>query len=352
MRPALLALAAAVLGSGCFTAGYLAQAAGGQLELLHLARPLSVATADPQVPERVRALLRKVGAIKRYGQHFGLTPTGNYTHYADLRRSAAVWVVQGAPRLSLEPRRWSFPLVGSVPYLGFFDQAAARAFAERLEREEAIDVTVRTASAYSTLGWFKDPVLSTMIPEGEEAFGALANVILHESVHATVYVPSQSSFNESLASFVADALAWDLVVGRGGLGSEEARAYLAAGARGERYALELQTTSAALTALYASAAPDAQKLERKRELLEGMRRRLGLKRALNNADLAGSRAYATGSDAFERLRRACGGWRGMLEAVKTLKPGDFERPQQAELDGVVERLTARACAVGFGAPEK
>jgi predicted aminopeptidase len=333
-----------VLGSGCFTAGYLVQAAGGQYELLHAARPLRVAIDDPATPPHVRALLAKVAAIKRFGQLKGLTPTQNYTHYADLHRAAAVWVVQGAPKLSLQPRRWDFPIVGSVPYLGFFTEAAARDFARQLAHDEPLlDVTVRTAGAYSTLGWFRDPVLSTMIPQGPEAFGELVNVVLHESVHATVYVPSQSSFNESLASFIADGLTYELVVGRAGPNSPEARAYLAGEERGQQFSLEFHRTYEALDALYRSSGDDETKLARKRELFEELSRRLGLRRVLNNADLAGSRTYATGRDAFERLRRACGGWRGMLEAVRTLREDDFERAQQAEYDAVIDALAARAC---------
>jgi len=161
----LLLLVTMALGSGCFTTGYLLQAASGQYELLHVARPLSVVREDPAVPPRIRALLSKVPAIKRYGQLNGLTPTGNYERYAELHRPAAVRVVQGCKSLAFEPKRWAFPLVGTVPYPGFFNPEAARAFAAELAKQEGdLDVTVRTASAYSTLGWFKDPVLSTMMP--------------------------------------------------------------------------------------------------------------------------------------------------------------------------------------------
>ena len=118
----LLLLVILVAGSGCFTTGYLLQAAGGQYELVHIARPLSLVQEDSGVPLRIRVLLSKVPAIKRYGQLNGLTPTGNYQRYSDLRRPAAVWVVQGCKSLAFEPRRWEFPIVGTVPYLGFFDE--------------------------------------------------------------------------------------------------------------------------------------------------------------------------------------------------------------------------------------
>jgi len=257
-----------------------------------------------------------------------------------------VYVVQGCAPLAFKPRRWSFPIVGTVPYLGFFDEQAARTYAKQLQSEEAIDVTVRTASAYSTLGWFRDAVLSTMIPEGPEAFPELANTILHESVHATVYVPDQSAFDESLASYVADELTWTLVVGRSGLHSPEVQAWLANEARAVRWLTELRRAHDELAALYASSLPDGEKLTRKEARLSELQKTLGLKRRYNNADLAGVRTYDSGRAAFARLHRACGAWKTMLDAVATLKPSDFAEPQQARFDDVIDALAARACAAG------
>ena len=340
----LLWLVTLVSGSGCFTTRYLLQAAGGQYELVHVARPLSLVQDDPSVAPRIRLLLSKVPAIKRYGQRNGLTPTGNYTRYADLHRSAAVWVVQGCKSLAFEPRRWAFPIVGTVPYLGFFDERSARAFAAELSAQEpGLDVTVRTASAYSTLGWFNDPVLSTMIPEGPEAFGDLANTILHESVHATVYLKNQSSFDESLASFIADELTWLLVVGRAGPGSDEAKAWIEGEERGARFVKELHQAYEELDAIYRSDRSDDEKRARKEERLTALQKSLGLRRRFNNADLAGSRTYDTGRPAFARLRRACGGLPKFLEAVKTLEETDFESPQQPQFDEVIDALAVRAC---------
>ncbi len=343
-HPALLLLLPfAMAHIGCFTAGYLTQAAAGQYELLHAARPLSQTRDDPQIPSRVRALLAKVPAIKRYGQLNGLTPTGNYTRYASLHRAAAVWVVQGCASLQFEPKRWHFPVVGSVPYLGFFKESSAREFARVLEQETQLDVTVRTASAYSTLGWFKDPVLSTMIPEGPEAFGALANVILHESVHATVYVPNQSAFNESLASYVADELTWLLVVGRGGLESAEAKAWIGAEARRERFATQMHLAYEDLDAVYRSSKSANEKQTLKKARLVALQHTLGLRRKFNNADLAGSRTYDTGRPAFERLRRACGGLPQFLAAIGSLQESEFTSPQQPQFDDVLAKLALRAC---------
>ena len=243
----------------------------------------------------------KVPAIKHFGQVHGLTPTQNYRTYVDLHRSAAVYVVQGCAPLKFEPKRWDFPIVGSVPYLGFFNEAAARAFATKLEAEEHLDVTVRKAAAYSTLGWFPDAVLSPMLQGGANAFPDLANTILHESVHASVYVPSQSAFNESLASFIADELTWQLMVGRFGLQSPEVKAWFAEAARSARFLTELRSAHETLDALYRSSASDDEKRAKKATVLAALQQSLGLRRRYNNADLAGVRTYESGGAAFRRL---------------------------------------------------
>lgn len=329
--------------TGCFSTRYVLQAASGQYQLFHVARPISAVLEDPKVPQPVRALLGKVAAIKRFAQASGLQATASYTHYADLKRPAAVWVVQACAPLAFEVRRWQFPIVGSVPYLGFFDEPSARAYAQALAKDEALDVTVRTASAYSTLGWFRDPVLSTMIPEGEIALGALANVILHESVHATVYVADQSSFDESLAGFIADGLTRELLL-RFGRDAAVTRAWDEGEARSDQFRAALRDTHARLEALYASTLDDARKREAKQALLSGLQAELGLRRPYNNADLAGVRTYETGTQGFERLRSACGSWPRMLAAVRTLRREDFAQSQQEDFDGVLDALSARACS--------
>ena len=173
----------------------------------------------------MRELLAEVPTIKRFAERHGLRPTSSYAKYAEVPRSAIVWVVSASTPLSFQPRTWTFPIVGSVPYLGWFDEAEARDFADDL-RSQGYDVDLRGAQAYSTLGWFDDPILSTMLGSGDEAVGDLANVVLHESVHATYYLPGQSPLNESVADFLGDRLATAYLRERTGENSDELRAYL------------------------------------------------------------------------------------------------------------------------------
>lgn len=337
----LALIVAAVALSGCFQARYLAQASVGQVQLLTRSRPLSSVIDDHRTDDRTGKLLAQVPRIKRFGERNGLTATRNYERFTQLDRPAAVWVVQGCEPLSFEMRRWTFPIVGSVPYLGYFHEPDARVLAALLAGD-GLDVEIRPASAYSTLGWFKDPVLSTMLSKGDDALGQLAEVVLHESVHATVYVKGQSAFDESLAQFVGSHLARDWL--SRAASPRELRAYVDGEARGAKVVARLHRAFDELDALYKGPLPDADKLAKKAELLEALQAELGLKRKLNNASLAGFRTYDTGGPAFERLFAACGkDWQRFLDAVRTLREEDFPEHQLEEFSPVVDALAGRGC---------
>ena len=340
----LLLAAVALLSSGCFTARYLAQAGRGELDILCRARPIPEVVSDDAVPERIKGLILSVGTIKAYGETQGLRPTRNYESYADLHRPAAVWVVQGCAPLAFQVRHWKFPIVGTVPYLGFFDERAAHRFAASLAREEELDVDVRGASAFSTLGWFSDPILSTMIPSGEEALGELANAVLHESVHATIYVKDQSAFDESLASFVADRLTATWLIRVRGRDAPATRTWIALQARGEDHRSRLHRAHDELDAVYRSNATDAEKRAEKHRILEALRAELHLAGPINNATLAGYETYGAGYAAFERLLATCGGsWPRFLGVLASVCESDFSRPQLKNIDEVIDRLAKQGC---------
>ncbi|NUO52108.1 MAG: hypothetical protein HOV80_24920 [Polyangiaceae bacterium] len=339
MRALLLVTATAL--TGCFHVDYLLQAAEGQFDLVCRARSIESSRQDPDIHPRVRALLGEVDRIKAFSKEQGLVPTDSYEDFVNLDRDSVVYVVTAAPPLSLEPKRWTFPIVGSVPYLGWFDELRAHYEGKKL-RAEGYDVYVRGASAYSTLGWFTDPVLSTMIAEGDEAVGELANTIIHESVHATVYVPAQSELNESLATFVADRLTPVWLTKRFGAGSKELEAYR----EREKYADEIQAAFgkayADMKALYASKRPRAEKLAEKERYLGELRAELGIKGEINNARLAGYDSYHGGDEALTALFNACDkDIQKMLAATKTLKSEDFDKEQVDDLGPVMKKLAVR-----------
>ncbi len=344
---ARLLLVGVLLGaSGCSSLGlgYLIQAGRGQMALQNHARPIPEVLRDETVPPRIRQLLARIPDVKAWGEGQGLKATRNYSEYVQLDRLAAVWVVSASEALRFKPRTWSFPIVGSFTYLGWFDVEEARRYASEL-RSQGWDVDVRGARAYSTLGWFKDAVLSTMIPEGPDAWGELAEVVLHESVHATVYVPNQSTFNESLAQFVAEQLTPVFLAESRGADSPELQAYRQSLVEGRRRGAELRAVYESLDRLYREpGVTEPDKQERKQRILAQARTRLGLKRDLNNASLIQFRTYGSGQKEFEALLKVCGGdWRRFLARVGSLKAQDFGGPQSEDLEGVVSRAAREGC---------
>jgi len=193
-RAAILA-ALAMLCSGC----YLMQAAGGQMVLMSERRPITRVIADPATPATVRSQLTTVEAIRDFAsRELRLPDNGSYRSYADIHRPYVVWNVVAAPEFSVQPRQWCFPIAGCVAYRGYFKQARAQAFAARLRRQ-GFDVTVGGVAAYSTLGHFDDPILSSMLGWSDVQ---LASIVFHELMHQLIYVRGDSAFNEALATTV------------------------------------------------------------------------------------------------------------------------------------------------------
>lgn len=201
-RPArnlLVASAGAALLAGCSTLNYYTQAAQGQFELLADAKPIDDWLADPATNPKLRHRLETARQIRRFAvQEMGLPDNNSYKNYAALQRPYVLWNVVATPELSLKPMEWCFPIAGCVNYRGYYSRADAQDYAKQL-RAEGHDVEVGGVPAYSTLGWFSDPLVSTFInyPDGE-----LARLIFHELAHQVVYVPGDSQFNESFASTV------------------------------------------------------------------------------------------------------------------------------------------------------
>lgn len=305
--------------SGCTTAGYLAQAGCGQIDIMLRARDLDDTVADARVPARTRALLSQVKEIKRFGERHSLRPTGSYHRFVQLDRPVVVWVVTASDPLRFHSKTWWFPIVGSVPYLGWFDRDAAHEFATSL-REQGLDVDIGGAEAYSTLGWFDDPVLSTMLGDGDEAVGELAEVVLHESVHATLYVGGQTRFNESLAEFASGKLSRVYLDERYGAASPEKASYEEAERRGAERRATMHAAYEALDALYRSDKPAAEKLSEKRRILVRLRREAHYRRPINNATLSAFKNYHSGTHDFDDLLAACGGsWKRFFGALAPLK---------------------------------
>jgi predicted aminopeptidase len=175
------------------------QAAAGEYRLLHGAVPVEKALQNPSLSQRERAHLALARRIKEFGvTELGLKETSSY-ETANLEPQPAVYVVAACPKDRLEPVTWWFPVVGNVPYLGFFDLESARLEKKKLV-EKDLDAFIGVADAYSTLGWFRDPLTRNLIDASTLDF---VETILHEMTHATLYVKGQGEFNEGLAVLVA-----------------------------------------------------------------------------------------------------------------------------------------------------
>lgn len=196
---ALVALGALVLGScAACSPGYVMRGAYEQGKILLARRDIQTVLADPEVSADDKDKLSIVLSARAYATRIGLNPGGAFTSYARVSRDPLAWVVVGSRRDAFALHTWWFPIVGTVPYKGFFEKEDAEAQVKELERQE-YEVSMRGTEAFSTLGWFDDPVVSTTLKNSPTR---IANTVIHESVHSTVWIPGGVAFNESLANFV------------------------------------------------------------------------------------------------------------------------------------------------------
>jgi predicted aminopeptidase len=190
---------AILLLSGCSSLSYYTQLAGGQLALIRAREPVSDVIADPQRDPKLRDRLLKSQQARAFAsQHLHLPDNQSYRLFADIHRPYVVWNVFATGEFSLDPVTHCFPIAGCVAYRGYYDQNAARGEAA-LQKLDGKDVYVSGVEAYSTLGWFNDPIISSMMNWGDER---LATLIFHELAHQRFYVKDDSEFNESYATFV------------------------------------------------------------------------------------------------------------------------------------------------------
>jgi predicted aminopeptidase len=196
----LPALATVLSCASCSTVRFYAQAACGQMAILSKARPISKVTSDPHTSGETKRKLVLAERLRDFARdELGLPAKRQFHTYADIGRPYVIANVFAAPEFSLQAKEWTYPFAGTANYRGFFDVGMARGEAEALRRE-GWDVFVGGVRVYSTLGWFRDPVLNTFIGDGE---ADLAETIFHEMTHTRVYIPGDTGFNEAFATAVA-----------------------------------------------------------------------------------------------------------------------------------------------------
>lgn len=189
-----------ILLSSC-QMGYLMKSAYQQIKLLNQRVPIEEVLKNDSIPEAEKNKLRLAQEVRQFAEEkLKLNVKKNYSSYVKLDRPYVSYVVSASPRWKLESYLWGFPIIGKVPYKGYFSEVEAQEEAQSL-RGQHLDVYVRGVSAYSTLGWFKDPLLSSMLSYKEHD---LVNTIIHESVHATLFIKSEADFNERMATFIGN----------------------------------------------------------------------------------------------------------------------------------------------------
>lgn len=312
-----LFLAGAILSlTGCAEMAYYRQAVSGHWELMSARRPVETLLTEPATPPELHQRLQTALALREFAsRELALPDNGSYRSYADLQRPFVVWNVFAAPELSLEPREWCFPVLGCVSYRGYFKMTDAHALADELRRQ-GYDVYVAGIPAYSTLGWFNDPLLNTFV---NWPTGRLAELVFHELAHQRLYIADDTTFNESFATAVG-RIGTRLWLERHGT-RQEALAYQEDLERRDAVLELVLSAREALAEIYDSDQTSAAKRQAKRRILEELQTAYQalsqdwngyqefddwFAQDLNNAKLAALNAYTYYVPAFERLYEQTG----------------------------------------------
>lgn len=323
--------------SGCTTVSYYAESVKGHVEIMAARQSVQKLAEDPSTPEPLRSRMVSASAIRQFAtEELALPDNKSYRTYVDIARDQVTIGVFAAPEFSLAPQTWCFPVFGCVPYRGYFSETSATETANEL-RGQGFDVYVTGITAYSTLGWSSDPLLSTMLAHDDTY---LASLVFHELAHQRVYVRGDSAFNEAFAVAVeiSGVRKWLHAAGdTAGL-----RRYEADLKRSADFVRLVSKTRAELAEIYSAPGNAEQKRAAKTAAIERMRTRYrtmrdgpwgGYRRydpwfdtPINNAKLAATSVYGEQVPAFLRLFDRCSGDYPMFyEAVGRIGATGTER---------------------------
>jgi predicted aminopeptidase len=325
---------------GCAGPGYYLQALSGQHKLMRSRQDIQTLLQDPATPPELATHLEHAEQIRSYAMHvLDLPADGSYTSYVEVEGEALVWNVVATEEFSLDPKRWCFPVAGCVPYRGYFDQRKAMEFAAKLARK-GMDVLVSPSPAYSSLGWFNDPLLSTMFSPSDVR---LAAYLFHELAHQRLYVKNDSTFNEGYADFVEDAGVRSWLTDR--RSEDELHDWQQLQQAGADFTGLVGPVRKQLANLYASAIPEDVMRRKKSRIFSAFERdyqklrdqkwrgkgyySAWFREPLNNARLALYNTYEGSHCAFQRLwEQSAGDWRKFhrLAEQKSRLP-DMERSE-------------------------
>ncbi len=328
LLPSLLLITMLFL-NGCSMIGYYSQSIEGQLSILYNREPIDTIINDPKTDPSLKNKLQQVKAIRKYASDSLFLPNNkSYLYYTDLHRPYVVWNIFAAPEFSLKPLDWCYPIVGCVSYRGYFDENNANEHAAQLSGN-GYDTHVAGIAAYSTLGWFNDPFLSSMAQWREQS---LAGLIFHELSHQVLYISNETGFNEAFASSVEriGRIQWLMENHPEHIGK-----YIAYLDAQNDFRNLLRITRNKLSNLYDSSLSDTKKRKQKSALIKKMTADYGaLKRTwpkgiqfdywfsepINNARFTSSMTYLQQIPAFYALFvEANGDWLDFYSLVKAME---------------------------------
>lgn len=335
IRASLLLLGVIAI-SGCSTLGYLAHTSNGHLAVVTSKEPIADILAEEKYTPEQREQLAKVLRIRAFAtEHIGLPDNKSYTEFVNLNRDYVTWAIFATEELSLQPTTWCFWIVGCIPYRGYFSEQKAQQFAEKL-RASGHDVFIAPIPAYSTLGWFADPLLSSMLRNGEII---TAEYIFHELVHQQLYIKNDTNFNEAFASAVARVAVIDWLHAEGNTDAI-ARYQAAIGKRLQLFSLTQQLREQ-LTAIYSDEITDQQKRSQKQQAFQQHHERINaltknwsngevyrksVLRGLNNAKLNAQSTYNDLIPSFISLYDNCGkDYQRLYSVVASMEKLDKEQ---------------------------
>jgi predicted aminopeptidase len=328
-----------LLLNGCGV-GYIWHVAVGQASLLARQQPVEDVLQSSHLSEQERQKIRLILDVKAFAiEHLGLRPSSSYSTFVRLDGPYVSYNLSAAYKDALQPYTWHFPILGRMPYKGFFNKEYALREEQQLAAQ-GYDTDLRGIRAFSTLGYFTDPILSSML--GYDDF-ALSNTIIHELLHQTVWIKGNVSFNESLASFIGDKGTLAYLTWRYGAGSEQAQYYQDVLDDDKVFETYVQALIQRLDTLYHEPISREEKLQRREQLFDAAKtayptvfpqmktayyQRFFERRTLNNAMLLSFHRYNRNPAFFEQMLAAHGGdLRQMIVACKTLRrdeiPADF-----------------------------
>ncbi len=291
--------------------GYYTHLVIGQGNVLLNTQSVHSLRSTPHLPDSTLSQLVLVDSILAFARSVGLKTGNSYTTYYDTKGQPISWNVSAAPKDALQPHLWHFPIVGSLPYKGFFDRGRAEdAFASL--QKAGYDAYLRPVSAYSTLGYFTDPLLSTMLDDPPEA---LIELLLHELAHATIFVDGHTDYNESLATFIGQRGTVLFLARHFGRDTPLIDRVYAQRRDSERFRLFMLDVVQSLDSLYTAGLPLDEVLLRRQEVFASAQARFRptlseyanprydyfLSWEINNARLLSFRRYQSKQDLFERV---------------------------------------------------